>query len=59
MENPNATWKCFSTRFRIIHKIVPSQVSSNFWNDKEQTKAQMATLEQEKKPTVGTTGTPS
>ena len=47
MENPNATWNDFSTR--IIHRDVSFQVSSNFLNDEEQTKAQMATLGQEMK----------
>ena len=47
MENPNATWNEFSTR--IIQRDVSSQVSSNFLNDEEQTKAQMATLGQEMK----------
>ena len=42
MENPNAIWNDFSTR--IIQKD-----SSNFLNDEEQTKAQMATLGQEMK----------
>ena len=47
MENPNATWSDFSTR--IIQRDVFFQVSSNFLNDEEQTKAQMATLGQELK----------
>ena len=47
MENPNATWKNFSTR--IIQTDVSFQVSSNFLNDEEQTKAQMVTLGQEMK----------
>ena len=47
MENPNATWNDFSTR--IIERDVSFQVSSNFLNDEEQTKAQMATLGQEMK----------
>ena len=47
MENPNATWNDFSTR--IIQRDVSFQVSSNFSNDEEQTKAQMATLGQEMK----------
>ena len=47
MENPNATWNDFSTR--IIQRDVSIQVSSNFLNDGEQTKAQMATLGQEMK----------
>ena len=47
MENPNATWNDFSAR--IIQRDVSFQVSSNFLNDEEQTKAQMATLGQEMK----------
>ena len=47
MENPNATWNDFSTR--IIQRDVSFQVSPNFLNDEEQTKAQMATLGQEMK----------
>ena len=47
MENPNATWKDFSTR--IIQRDVSFQVSSNFLNDEEQTKAQRATQGQELK----------
>ena len=47
MENPNGTWNDFSTR--IIQRDVSFQVSSNFLNDEEQTKAQMATLGQEMK----------
>ena len=47
MENPNATWNDFSTQ--IIQKDVSFQVSSNFSNHEEQTKAQMATLRQELK----------
>ena len=45
MENPNATWNDFSTR--KIQRDVSFQVSSNFLNDEEQTKAQMVTLGQE------------
>ena len=45
MENPNATWYEISTR--IIQRDVSFQVSSTFLKDKEQTKAQMATLAQE------------
>ena len=45
MENFNATWKDFSTR--IIQRDVSFQVPSNFLNDEEQTRAQMATLGQE------------
>ena len=47
LENPNATWNAFSTR--IIQRDASFQVSSNFLNDEEQTKAQMATLGQEMK----------
>ena len=47
MENPNAIWIDFSTR--VIQRDVPFPVSSNFLNDEEQTKAQMATLDQEMK----------
>ena len=47
MENPNATWKDFSTR--IIQRDVSIQVSSIFLHDEEQTKTQMATLRQEMK----------
>ena len=47
MENPNATWNDFSTR--MIQRDASFQVSSNFLNDKEQTKAQMSTLGQEMK----------
>ena len=47
MEIPNATWNDFSTR--IIQRDVSFQVSSNFLNDEEQTKAQLATLGQEMK----------
>ena len=42
IENPNATWNDFSTP--IIQRDVSFQVSSNFLNDEEQTKAQLATL---------------
>ena len=42
MKNPNATWNDFSTR--ILQRDVSFQLSSNFLNDEEQTKAQMATL---------------
>ena len=45
MENANATWNDFSTR--ILQRDLSFQVSSNFLNDEEQTKAQMATLGQE------------
>ena len=44
MENPSATWTDFSTR--TIQRNVSFQVSPNFSNDEEQTKAQMATLGQ-------------
>ena len=47
MENPNVTWNDFSTR--IIQRDVSFQVSCNFLNDEEQTKAQMAPLGQEMK----------
>ena len=47
MENPNTTWNDSSTR--IIRKDVSFQVSSNFLNNEEQTKAQMATVGREKK----------
>ena len=47
MENPTATWNDFSTR--IIQRDVSFPVLSNFLNDEEQTKAQMATLGQELK----------
>ena len=47
MEHPNAKWNDFSTQ--ITHRDVSFQVSCNFLNDEEQTKAQMATLEQEMK----------
>ena len=47
MEHPNATWNDFSTR--IIQRDVSYQVSSNFLNDEEQTKVQLASLGQEMK----------
>ena len=47
MENPNATWNDFSTR--IKQRDVSFQVSFNFLNDEEETKAQMVTLGQEMK----------
>ena len=47
MEHPNATWNGFSTR--IIQRDVSYQVSSNFLNDEEQTKVQLASLGQEMK----------
>ena len=45
IENPNATWNDFSTR--IIQRDVSYQVSSNFLNEEEQTKIQLAWLGQE------------
>ena len=47
MEHPNATWNEFSTH--LINKDVSYQVSTNFLNDEEQNKAQMASLGQELK----------
>ena len=47
MEHPNATWNDFSTR--SIQRDVSYQVSSNFLNDEEQTKVQLASLGQEMK----------
>ena len=47
MEHPNATWNDFSTR--IIQRDLSYQVFSNFLNDEEQTKAQLASLGQEMK----------
>ena len=47
MEHPNATWNNFSTR--IIQRDVSYQVSSNFLNDEEQSKVQLASLGQEMK----------
>ena len=44
MEHPNTTWNDFSTR--IIERDVSYQVSSNFLNDEEQTKVQLASLGQ-------------
>ena len=44
MEHPNATWNDFSTR--MIQRDVSYQVSSNFLNDEEQTKVQLASLGQ-------------
>ena len=41
MGNPKATWNGFSTR--IIQRDVSFQLPSNFLNDEEQTKFQMAT----------------
>ena len=45
MEHPNATWNDFWAH--IIQKDVSFQVSSNFPNDEEQTKAKLATLGKE------------
>ena len=57
MENSNATWNDFSTR--IIQRDLSFQVSSNFLNDEEQTKAQMATLGQKnEKSQIRTSRTP-
>ena len=47
MEHPNATWNDFSTR--TFQRDVSYQVSSNFLNDEEQTKVQLASLGQEMK----------
>ena len=47
IENPNATWNDFSTK--LVQRDVSFQVSFNFLNDEEQTKAQMATLGQQMK----------
>ena len=47
MEQPNATWKGFSTH--LINKDVSYQVSTSFLNDEEQNKTQMASLGQELK----------
>ena len=47
MELPNATWNDFSTH--IIQKDVSFQVSSNFLNDEEQTKTELASLGQKMK----------
>ena len=47
MEHRNATWNGFFTR--IIQRDVSCQVSSNFLNDEEQTKVQLASLGQELK----------
>ena len=47
MEHPNATWNDFSTR--IIQRDVSYQVFSNFLNDEEQTKVQLASLGKEMK----------
>ena len=45
MEHQNATWKDFSAR--VIQRYVSYQVYSNFVNDEEQTKVQLASLGQE------------
>ena len=50
MEHPNATWNEFSTH--ISWKDVSFQVSSNFLNDEEQTKAELVTLGPEMKHLV-------
>ena len=47
MERPNATWNDFSTR--IIQRDMSYPVSSNFLNDEEQTKVQLASLGQKLK----------
>ena len=47
MENPNATWNDFSKR--IIQRDASYQISSNFLNDEEQNKVQLASLGQEMK----------
>ena len=47
MDHPNATWNDFSTH--IIQNDVSLQVASNFLNDEEQTKTELATLGQEMK----------
>ena len=47
MEHPNATWNDFSTR--IIQRDVSYQVSSDFLNDEEQIKVQLASLGQQMK----------
>ena len=47
MEHPNATWNDFSTH--LINRDVSYQVSTNFLNDEEQNKDQMASLGQELK----------
>ena len=44
MENPNETWNDFSTR--IIQRDVIYRFSSNYLNDEEQTKLQVASLGQ-------------
>ena len=47
MEQPNASWNEFSTH--LINKDVSYKVSTNFLNDEEQNKVQMASLGQELK----------
>ena len=47
MEHPNSTWNDFSTL--IIQRDVTYQVASNFFNDEEQTKVQLASLGKEMK----------
>ena len=47
MEHPNATWNDYSAH--IIQRDVSFQVSSNFLNDGEQTKAELASLAKEMK----------
>ena len=45
MEYPNATWKDYPTR--LTQREVSCQVFSNFLNDEEETRAQIATQVQE------------
>ena len=45
LKNPNAPWNKFSTP--TIRRSVSYQVSSNFLNDEEQTKVQLASLGQQ------------
>ena len=47
MEHPNATWNDYSAH--IIPRDVSFQVSSNFLNDEERTKADIASLGKEMK----------
>ena len=47
MEHPNATWNDFSTH--LTNEEVSYQVSTSFLNDEEQNKAQMASLDKNKK----------
>ena len=56
MEKPNATWTDFSSR--IIQQDVSYQVSSNFLNEEEHTKVQVASLRQEKKSSFRAARTP-